>query len=270
MTGDRLPLALLDCMGEEVIDFLQGQLSCDVLKMTPQQAQPFVYANSKGRVIANGWAVKCDDSHYLLIIDASVADTCCQHLQKYACLSDVTVEHDHRLQFMASDGESSAHHLLAVMATKPLQIEVFPHVVLHAAIDADALPQSAWSLLQWRQLLISQCWVMVNQALSAHFTPHGLSLHRWRTISYQKGCFIGQEVIARTHHLGKVKRSVYAVTLHSGQSLQPHDTIDFAANKQALVIDYLPETGMALLMLRHDDLAYLPDTIALIDTADPL
>lgn len=65
-------------------------------------------------------------------------------------------------------------------------------------------------------------WVWIDQDLQAVWTPQMLSLQRLNAFSLKKGCYPGQEIVARTHYLGKSKRQLVAL---GGQGLSAGETV---------------------------------------------
>jgi tRNA-modifying protein YgfZ len=71
---------------------------------------------------------------------------------------------------------------------------------------------------------------------SGKFLPHDLNLHELKdTISFEKGCYTGQEIIARMQHLGKIKRHLYRITLQGNSPPVRGDDLD---HQQGQVVDY--------------------------------
>ena len=78
----------------------------------------------------------------------------------------------------------------------------------------------------------------ITAATSEKFTPHMLNLPELNAVSFTKGCFIGQEVVARTEHLGIVKRKLYQATIDSEQIPSPGDKLmDEKENEVGIVVN---------------------------------
>jgi folate-binding protein YgfZ len=105
----------------------------------------------------------------------------------------------------------------------------------------------------WHCLDIQKGWIWLNETLQSRWTPQMLSLERINAYSLKKGCYPGQEIVARTHYLGKSKRSLVTVTGTGLQIDQPltasgHDfgvivNTDASGSFAAAVISSDPPAG---------------------------
>jgi folate-binding protein YgfZ len=215
-------LAVLTIGGRDAAKLLQGQLTCNVNEVTETKSSPGALCNPKGRAITTFLLVRNSDV-FLMVLPEELLESVKKRLQMYVLRSDVTLTNS-----------SDKHCLMGLFSTAteaaPLfsttQQEVIT-VNLSAAqsrslVIADADKAIAlWSELvgnqgfqqgnsdQWRYLDILSGIPWVTIETSEEFIPQMLNLDELGGISYNKGCYTGQEIVARTHYLGKAKRALF-------------------------------------------------------------
>ncbi len=232
--------ALIAVSGKDAFDFLQGQLSCDMQRVTEWQASLAAYCDHKGRVLASLYVCYIQD-RYLLRLDCSLATSIMERLNKYIIMADVklTQLHTPLLGWIAAaDNPQSDANLWDCFKpselSNPAVIQEDTHYILNAiryssygwAIKVAMsparyiiclLPKYQPPLTASGDHNLSQLWGVcditdgiahITDLTSGLFTPHMLNLHKHDTISFTKGCFVGQEIIARTQHLGRLKRGL--------------------------------------------------------------
>jgi folate-binding protein YgfZ len=113
------------------------------------------------------------------------------------------------------------------MGTNPaLAIAVGSFDALHNALGEHVNPQSGES--QWRRLCIEAGLPQLEPATQEAFIPQMLNLDRLDAVSFSKGCYPGQEIVARTQHLGRIKRRMFIARVPSDEikgAVQPGDVI---------------------------------------------
>lgn len=152
--------------GETAEKFLQGQLTNDVHLVKQQPTCLTAHCNPKGRIIFTGWLFY-DEGHYLLAMPENQVPTAIAALQKYAVFSKVTVE----------------------------DVTPFIKSTLNTIEDPHA----------WKLKNIEAGVAEIYPETREQFTPHELNYPALNAVSFDKGCYIGQEIIARMHYLGKLK-----------------------------------------------------------------
>lgn len=227
-TCDLDDLALLAISGEEAEGYLQGQLTCDVRRLPSGAVLPAAHLTPKGRAIATFLAWHAGGTYYLQF-PAELADALTRRLQMFLLRSKARIERaETRLQRLAAWGPAVERVLgapsrlpeapyralsedgLTVLrlpgAAPRIQLVGTPEAVAGvrdelAGAGCVAVEPAAWRLLDIRAGL---GWV--RAATSEAFIPQMLNYDLIDGISFQKGCYVGQEVVARLHHLGDTKR----------------------------------------------------------------
>lgn len=229
--------ALIRVSGDDAASFLQGQLTQDVRKLDRAPALLGAWCNAKGRVIAVMRILKMDQA-IGLILPRELAEIAVKRLSMYRLRAKVqfdiavddwqatavTVEEDlaqlDAAGLLPEGGALSAcrkNHLIVFDTGSARRcVEVFGPasafrgcaVQLRQPLDDDA----------WRAALIAAGIPTITEITSERFTPHMLNLDLLGAISFAKGCYTGQEVVARTQHLGQAKRRLLRYRLESGNA----------------------------------------------------
>lgn len=206
-----LHLSALTVSGPDAEKLLQGQLTCDIRAAESTRAMTGAYCDRKGRVVCSFYVVKHNDQ-YDLIMPSSMIDTALCTLQKYAVFSKVSLSARKNTLIGTVNSAPSLDAALFEAA-----IDEHRHI---AALEADHF-ENSWKTLTkshqaigynaWRYLDIQSKWVFVEPNSSLQFLPQMLGLDEIGSISFTKGCYIGQEIIARATHRGKVKKKLHLV-----------------------------------------------------------
>lgn len=180
---NQFPYAKILVSGEEAFDFLQAQLSNDLRLLETRDRLLSAWCNPKGRVICLVTVLRYE-AGYGLVLPAELADSVVKRLTMFRFRSKVEFE--------------------CVAATaSDLGIE--------NTVDT--------RLLENLQAGRAEIW----QAQSEEFTPHMLNLDLLDGISLDKGCYPGQEIVARTHYRGATKRRTHRFT--STAPVSPGDKV---------------------------------------------
>ena len=215
--------AVLTVSGKDAAKLLQGQVTCNINDINENKSSLAAMCNPKGRVIATFLVVKNTDA-YVLILPVEMAAGVKQRLQMYILRSDVKIS-DSSNEFCLI-GLSGAAHSTRSFVTETLTegtvAIVFPaynrQLLLLANAEqavqfwTDKINKDCYhvsDLTAWFYLDILAGIPWVTKATSEEFIPQMLNLDKLGAISFTKGCYTGQEIVARTHYLGKAKRELY-------------------------------------------------------------
>ena len=238
-------LGCLDVIGERASEFLQGQLSCDLREVTPNQIRSGAMCNLKGRILALLDVIDWDGLH-LIVPNDLLAETQTS-LTKTAAFSQVKLNPSLTHQLFGFYLQNK-DELLPFNATLPEQHLGMIHeerfcayhlgdgyyIFLVNTVNSDDIrmpfiKQSQWrGSLAWHALQLRQNRLEIYPQSRGLFLPHRLGLQLSSYLSFNKGCYKGQEIIARTHYRAKLKHEMKLFTiqttepLHSGQRLLDH------------------------------------------------
>jgi len=244
---DLSQLGLLKFSGEDAANFLQGQLSNDVNALNGSQSQLSSYCSPKGRILASFRIFRDGDDFYLLIPADTLAATQ-KRLQMYIMMSKVTIEDlsDETVRIGLSGEDATAllkQHTLNIPEGKNayhqqdnvqlLSIgDTFPRTILIGnADDLKPVWETAATKLamkgynSWQYMDIQEAIPSIVAANVDAFVPQMVNLHAIDGVSFSKGCYPGQEIVARMHFLGKLKRRMYRASVKSEQAPKPSDSL---------------------------------------------
>jgi folate-binding protein YgfZ len=221
-------LAVLTVAGKEAAKFLQGQVTCNIEDVTETLSSFGAFCTPKGRVITTFLLVKSQDV-FLLVMPEELLAAVQKRLQMYILRSDVRLT------------DSSDNHCLIGLSYADTQKEstadseqLFSVASQEEAFVSIALPKNRYLILaetpkaialwsnkvndqhftpdnsdQWHYLDVISGIPWLTSETSEEFIPQMLNIDKLGGISFNKGCYTGQEIVARTHYLGKAKREMF-------------------------------------------------------------
>ena len=246
---DLSDYAVLKIDGKDAKKLLQGQLTCDIEKITATQASLAAHCNPKGRIISLFYLALLQDAYHL-IMPRSLLPITQQSLKKYALFYSVMLkdESDH-LMVMGYMGTPlhAIKDVIQISVEPTRSILVSPLTTIKKWSDSMAHCSNMTSMNDWQMLNIRQRLPIIYAATSGKVLPHEINLHKLNAISFEKGCYTGQEIIARMHYRGKLKNHLYEATVHS-QSIPLPGMALYA--KQDLITQ---EVGLIIDACKEDD-----------------
>ncbi len=211
---------LLELEGPDAVAFIQAQSMNDVKALVDGQWHWNGLLNPKGRLIALFALVRIRaDLLYLLLPDFS-AEKMAAHLQRFIFRSKVRLIQNNDKVF-AGEFSHDPHpvlardlitgvpeHALALdFSSDTLQRKLW---ILPASLADNVLPSDAVET-QWRDADIQHGLPRLSETQTELWTPQMLSLEHLNAFSFKKGCYPGQEIVARTYYLGQAKRQTKLV-----------------------------------------------------------
>lgn len=221
VTAVLLPAySLLRFSGAEAQAFLHGQLTCDVAALQPGSSSYGGYCTPKGRLLATFLLWATGDG-YMMLLPGALAEAIRKRLTMYVLRSKVKVEDltqdlacvgvygTDAAQQIAALGGGIPKCLQGVAAQDGVTVIQLP-VQRYLAI----LPRSQQAAMAdggdaWTGLDIAAGIPFILPATQEEFVPQMVNLDLIGGLSYTKGCYPGQEIVARTHYLGKLKQRLY-------------------------------------------------------------
>jgi folate-binding protein YgfZ len=188
---------LLNLSGKDVQSFLQGQFSNDINALEEGTVQINAYCQHQGKIIALIWVMKIDEDFYVSF-PADLEEVVAKRLNMFKMMSDVTISDvtDKVIQLgIIQPGKQKLSDLY--------QLNTQQSIALVDNVDGINLSNSEI----WEQACIESGLPEVYLNTSEQFVPQLLNLDIDEVgVSFTKGCYPGQEVVARLHYLGKSKR----------------------------------------------------------------
>ena len=264
LTGDVVAdlshLALIRARGTDALTFLQGQLSNDI-KQVSGRTQLHAYCNAQGRMLALLRAFARGGETYLQL-PAALREQTLKRLKMFVLRAQVSLEPADDLAAVGVSGPQVPAMLARAGLTWPLAQDAaitvaettvvrlpgpHPRAQLLAAPDVlakfwDALPAefSPVGVAAWAALDVAAGVPQVYPETLEAFVPQMLNLDRLGGISFTKGCYPGQEIVARMHYLGRLKQRMYRAHVAATAPVKPGDPLyapDFGAQAAGTVVE---------------------------------
>jgi folate-binding protein YgfZ len=218
-------LALLKVVGKDATQFLQGQLTCHVNELTGKNSFFSALCNAKGRVISTLLIVKQGDG-YIVILPAELVEKVTNKLKMYILRSDVHItdmSDEFCLMGLTTDDASLLPERPETVFTVSESVIKLPssttdhrYLLLHTidtmcALCSELIKDDRAVFVNsstWLYHDISAGLPWLTDESSEEYIPQMLNIDKLGGVSFTKGCYTGQEVVARTHYLGKAKREL--------------------------------------------------------------
>ena len=208
--------SLLKVSGEDAESFLQSQFSNDISKITQNIAQINSYCQHQGKIIALIWVFKIDDGYYLSF-PSDLNEKVLSKLIMFRLMSRVAIEDFsqkiYQYGLIKEDNDKSfkiTEHLSLLITRKPLK--------------------DFHNSSHWEMACVNENLPEIFLKMSENYIPQALNLDIDQMgVSFTKGCYPGQEVVARMHYLGKPKRRLFRFTSNFEVSIG--DSLDVKNSK---------------------------------------
>ncbi|WP_265942284.1 YgfZ/GcvT domain-containing protein [Dechloromonas sp. A34] len=245
-------LGLIEATGEEAKAFLHSQFTSDINHLAEGQAQHAGWCSAKGRMQAS-FLIWRNGENYQLVLAADLQEAIQKRLQMFVLRAKVKLAAQTDSMVLLGLSGPQADETLAdaglpcpaaQMAT--LAADGITVIRLDGGRLMIAAPETAmaalWQKLSvkarpagvpvWRWLDIQNAYPLVTLATKEEFVPQMADFEKIGGVSFHKGCYPGQEIVARTQYLGKVKRHLYRLasqhSLKAGDALHSPDNPDQA------------------------------------------
>lgn len=268
---------LIQAYGDDARSFLQGQTTNNLDEVTETQGQLSAYCTPKGRVLATFIILQRDNTFYLSTPRDVIEETL-DRLRKYVMMSKATLEDGNdslvRLGISGPEAETELEKALGGYPAENYQVKTLKQVSIMRL--PGALPRfmlfgelnemkNLWSSLNvrcapvgaanWRLLDVLAGLPNIYHGNTESVTPQMINLDALEGVSFSKGCYPGQEVVARVKYLGKVKRRMLILRFPTREDVLPGTKLYTGGNEQSI--------GTMISAARHPDggiaaLAVLP------------
>jgi len=234
---------LIRVSGDDARDFLQGQLTNDMNKVTAEQAQLAAWCTPKGRMLAL-FVVFMHDGELYLQLPRERLDAVLKRLRMFVLRAKVVLEDaSEDLALAGAGGECLEEHVgglpgkdFGTAASDSLTLIRFPGEPPRAQVvgTPDAVI-ALWRRMADKASTTSENWWTLGNiraglpdvldATAEAFIPQMVNLDVLEGISFTKGCYTGQEVVARMKYLGQLKRRMYLARTAGKHPLSPGDSL---------------------------------------------
>lgn len=270
IVADLSQLGLTAFSGEETVAFLQGQLTNDVRQIHADAAQWNAYCSPKGRLLGNFLMWRQGDDYVLQMagdIRESVQKKLAMFIMRSKTKARDASDENVRLVIAGAQAADAVKTEFGTLPDAPMKSsQTESGTVIRLSEDKFVLsisPASAESVWQnltqaatpvgapvWDGLRLNAGIPMITAATQDQFVPQMVNLEVIGGVSFQKGCYTGQEIVARSQYLGKLKRRMFLA--HTEVQPTPGDSLystDMDGQATGMVVNVAPalEGGFDLL-----------------------
>jgi tRNA-modifying protein YgfZ len=213
--------SLLRVSGSDAEAFLQGQLSNDINKLDALSVQLNAYCQHQGKILALFWVMKHKDS-FFLSFPSDLIESIKSRLQMFVIMSDVVIE-DMTKDYIQV-GVIDETHQKALFINDKLSLII--------AQKQNINEFSMQSIEHWNMACVDSFLPEIFSITSEKLVPQMLNLDIDEFgVNFSKGCYPGQEVVARLHYLGSAKRRLFA--FESSSEVNIGDSLYCPSSKSA-------------------------------------
>ena len=277
---DLSNLGVLALEGIDSKRFLQGQSTSDTEQLNADTVLPGAFCNAKGRMLSSYHAVEAETDTVLLVMHRPLVDTTINNLGKYAAFFKTSLSNaseDYRLLGISGpDCESVLEQHFDAIPTALNQLCITENYLLlrispqqFLVIVKTAAVVELWQKLApsftptgidyWQLQSIRAGQACVQAETFEQFVPQMLNLQATGAVNFKKGCYTGQEIVARMQYLGKLKRRTYRVIIEASKPPQVATEIFASANNKlvgsVLLAASADEKSTEMLAVLHEEQA---------------
>jgi len=269
-------LAVVRVAGADRVNFLQGQLTQDVTALSPTRSLLAGWASAKGRLLVVTQLIDWCDAIWLPV-NTELAEPITNRLRMFVLRAEVSVEISENLVLGAfddalpegmpdqpgatrSDDNACATRLIGD-PTRSLLLTKKSSALFTQTASEDR--QAAWALADVQTGLPA-----IFPETSETFVPQMLNLDILNGISFTKGCYVGQEIVARTQNLGRIKRRMFRLRCDSAPQLNPGSLIYGPDTSTGRVVSCAADAGetelLAVIPINQRNATFYADKAASI------
>jgi tRNA-modifying protein YgfZ len=226
---DLTPLAAMRIAGPDAAAFLQGQLTSDVAALTAGTAQYSAWCSPKGRMLANFILLRTEATTFELLLPLSMIAAVRKRLTMFVLRSKLTIEDTSGESVrIGVGGPTAAAALRAASIDAParFQLRTLDGGLIVAvpggryiALMQPAFAEQFWDRVSsaahpagfpvWQWLTIRAGVPIITPATTDRLVPQMANWDALDGVSFRKGCYTGQEIVARTQYLGRLKERTF-------------------------------------------------------------
>ena len=222
-------LRILTISGEDAGELLQGQMTQDVRKLEDEKIHITSFCNVQGRVIASAFIQERNDQ-YDLILSSEIIDDLENHLQRYILRSKVLIEQSDEKTFGAYKSDVNED------SKECRSLKNDPKRVLTLSSQVPESIDNFITSEEWIRCDIENSIAIIYKESTEKFIPQMLNLDILDAVSFSKGCYTGQEVVARVQHRGKIKQRMFKFKTENEDLISHGSEIHHESKKVGTVV----------------------------------
>jgi len=230
---DLSHFGIIAAYGEDAAEFLQGQFTNDIKQVDEAHSQLSALCTPKGRMLCNFRIFRREHTYYL-VLPYELLEAALSRLRMYVLRSKVTLEDaSDALMSIGASGSKMIDHLGDIVGKLPDNVDesveykdytiirvagIVPRFEIYGLLEP---MKKLWQALDvhgspvgadvWELLNIQAGIPVITAAAIDTYVPQMTNMQLINGVSFTKGCYPGQEIVARMHYLGKLKRRMYRI-----------------------------------------------------------
>lgn len=245
-------LTIIEVKGTDATKFLQSQLTNDINQLNTSSYQFSAHLNNKGRMLASFIITKVDENSYYLITPLEIIEKIVPRLKMFVLRAMVTITHLSNINIIF--GNTSINDSLS------LELKVNFYLSFCNTLPENLNINAKTDL--WKDFLINNGIPFIYLASQELFIPQNVNYDLINGINFKKGCYTGQEIVARTHYLGKVKKRMYQFTCKEEAKIAQKVISPIIDNQEAgIIVDFVQREedyfGLIVLQIECIDKIFL-------------
>lgn len=268
--------AILTVEGPDSAKFMQGQFTCNLNEVSPASFRRGACCSPKGRMITSFSLAQSDENTYQIAMDATVIDGTQAHLKKYMVFFKTSMQQHQWIQAGLKGPQAQAilgryfdHVPIEDFGQEVIQQGLILKLPFDAGYELWLKPEFAEPTLTalntecplmtengWQQNRIVHGLGYVTANSQGELIPQMMNLAQTGGVSFNKGCYTGQEIVARMQYLGKLKRHMYRFSIQCESPIQGFAPI-YTSGKESPIGHVLNSAQIA--PGHHDALIVLED-----------
>jgi len=242
--------ALLRVFGLDAETFLQGQLSNDISKLDALSVQLNAYCQHQGKILALFWVMRFEDS-FLLSFPSDLLEVIKPRLQMFIIMSDVSIE----------DATKDYIQVGSIGETHQKALFINDKLSLIITNKKDISTFNMEPIEHWNMACVDSSLPEIFSITSEKLVPQMLNLDiNEFGVNFSKGCYPGQEVVARLHYLGSAKRRLFA--FESSSEVDIGDSLYCSTSKSAKARGArYKSSGMVIFRIKYNSHFYCLATL---------
>ncbi|MFT5520047.1 MAG: folate-binding protein YgfZ [Enterobacterales bacterium] len=255
LTTENIVNGILKFNGSDAVKFLQGQLSCDINELTLNKSLPGVYCTPQGRIRASFMIIKKANDSYLMLLPKSQISFLIEVMAPYIAFFQCSMEEVSETWSVFGLSATDNIDVTSELSDETWQLNIIDDVIFIKlpgirsrwhCLSSKPLNEK-WSKLQsttqsdWLNEELKSGMVWITDKNRDLFLPHDLSMTALGAINFEKGCYTGQEIVARMHYRGKPKYSLALITTEPTDQDIPEKLVQLVDNSAEIKIGQLVE-----------------------------
>ena len=239
--NSAVDLGAIKVTGADAREFLQGQLTQDLAAVAANQPLLAGWASAKGRLLSIMQVLAWDEAIYLVMPEALCASVV-SRLQMFVLRADVSLELSTLSIALNADTkpdnlhkEKDLNYCFVDNNILYFRCQGGPQLALYNPELAELAPTT--ETRDWRSDCITAGIPTIFPGTQERFVPQMVNLDLLNGISFTKGCYVGQEIVARTQNLGRIKRRMYGFSCSKAVAVDPGDSIYLAGKEAGQIVD---------------------------------